>query len=228
MLIGKDNREMFNVELFNIGPLELAFISIVLFFRSIYQRRKAQRIKDANTEIIKIMIFYIINDKFINKQIFQEMYGGILAKYNLHSSKLYSIQRIMQEIHSFIISSKDYTDEQRVQFYENYAIKEEKIFECTPRQEPEPFGEKFELWTREIIGGFFIILIALLVGAWLMNRYGETTINAWIDLIWVLAVFSILGFILSFIIGEIASWLWRKSLSIICRLEEWWGGMKRK
>lgn len=82
---------MFNIELSNIGPLELAFIIIVYFhfFRPIYQRRKAQRIKDANTEIIKIMIFYIINDKFINKQIFQEMYEGILAKYNLHSSKLY-------------------------------------------------------------------------------------------------------------------------------------------
>ena len=221
---------MFNIELSNTGPLELAFIIIVYFhfFRPIYQRRKTQRIKDANTEIIKIMIFYIINDKFINKQIFQEMYEGILAKYNLHSSKLYSIQRIMQETHSFIILSKEYTDKQRVQFYENYAIKEEKIFECTPRQEPEPFWEKVELCTREIIGGFFIILVELLGVAWLINRYGESAIVAWIDLIWALAGFSILGSILSSIIGKIAPWLWRKSLGIICRLEEWWGGMKRK
>ena len=219
---------MFNIELSNIGSLELAFVIIVLFFRPIYQRRKAQRIKDANTEIIKIMIFYIINDKFINKQIFQEMYGGVLAKYNLHLSKLYSIQRIMQETHSFIISSKEYTDEQRIQFYENYAIKEEKIFECTPRQELEPWGEKLELYAQEVIGGFLIILIELFVAAWLINRYGEAVIHAWIDLIWALAGVSMLGSILSFIIGKIAPWLWRKSLGIICRLQEWWGGMKRK
>lgn len=134
----------------------------------------------------------------------------------------------MQETHSFIILSKEYTDKQRVQFYENYAIKEEKIFECTPRQEPEPWGEKFELYTQEVIGGFLIILIEFFVVAWLMNRYGEAAIVAWIDLIWALAGFSILGSILSFIIGKIAPWLWRKLLGINCRLEEWRGRMKRK
>lgn len=205
MPIGKGNMGMFNIELFNIGPLEIVFIIIVYFhfFRPIYQRRKAQRIKDANTEIIKIMIFYIINDKFIDKQTFQEMYRGILAKYNLHSSKLYSIQRIMQETHSFIISSKEYTEEQRIQFYENYAMKKEKIFECTPKQELEPWGEKLELYTQEIICGFLIILIELFVAAWLINRYGEAVINAWIDLIWALAGVSILGSIVSCIIGII-------------------------
>ena len=51
----------------------LILSSLYLFvFSPIYKRRESKRIQDANNEIIKMNIFFIINDNLITKELLQK------------------------------------------------------------------------------------------------------------------------------------------------------------
>lgn len=179
---------------FTIDNVSWEFIilsGLYLFvFRPIYKRRESKRIQDANNEIIKMNIFFIINDNLITEELFQKIYDGILIRYNLHSSKVYPIDRIMNEIHSYIQSEK-YTDEQRKLFYERFIDKENQILECTPKQRSMLRTERIKERIRDVLFIAMLLLMESFAILFAIEHYGEKTVDTWFNRFFWFGSFSI-------------------------------------
>ena len=145
-----------------------------------------------------------------------------MAKYNLHSSKVYSIDKIMKEIHSYIQSEEEYTDEQRRLFYERFIDKEQQILECTPKQKSMPLTGRIKEKTREILFIAFLLLVEGFSVFIAIKQYGEETIATWFNRFFWGSIFAVVLSAVVLFIEALASCGFKKYLEkYLIKFQEW-------
>lgn len=91
--------------------------TIINIWKYFFNKRRTQRIKNANEELTKILIFYIIEGPDLTKETIQSLKEGLASKHNIAIADIQSIETGLKKTHSYILLSNEFSIAQKNRFY---------------------------------------------------------------------------------------------------------------
>lgn len=91
--------------------------TIVSIWKYFFYKRRTQRIKTANEELTKILIFYIVEGPQITKETIQSLKEGLALKHNITVEDIQPIETSLKKTHSYILLSNEFSISQKNRFY---------------------------------------------------------------------------------------------------------------
>jgi hypothetical protein len=82
----------------------------------IFSHRRAKRIIDANTELMQIFIFHVLESLSIDTETMKSIKYGLASRYNITPNDVDSPEKTIKKAYSYLVTSKEFTKEEKRQF----------------------------------------------------------------------------------------------------------------
>jgi len=176
------------------------FLSSILInvWKYFFDKRRSQRIKSANDELTKMLIFYMVEEPHLTKAIIQSMKEGLALKHNIDVENIQSIEHGLKKVHSYILLSNEFSLAQKNIFYDYFEKRSFSLIDMDyqKRKNKLPFKKRI-LPSLQIILIIWCLYLMIITIFGLINNTLPTQLYELMSIAFASFICSVIAFALT-------------------------------